>query len=146
MSVYEDILNAVQSTVEGLELEGVEAVLIRKLPRNDEELDELPIIVIAPEDPEEVRHDSFESVNVIYTVEIVWIGAGGVQTLDQVEEVLTSRETVRRAFQGPELPGVEEVWKTDMAPGSAFHRRGLNENYDYSGLRVRFHAHEPREN
>lgn len=146
MSVYENILTAVQALVEGLDIDGVQAVRIRKLPRADEELDELPIIVVAPDDPERVKHAGFESVSVIYSVDIVWIGAGGVQALGQVEPALTFREAVRRAFQGPLLAGVEEVWQTELAPGPAFNRRALNRNYDYSGLRVRFHANEPRDN
>jgi hypothetical protein len=143
MSVYESILSAARDIVDGLALDGVQAVRIRKLPRADEELDELPIIVVAPDDPERVRHAGFESVNVIYTADIVWIGGGGVQALDQVEQVLAFREAVRQAFQGPLLAGVDEVWKTELAPGPAFNRRALNRNYDYSGLRVRFHANEP---
>lgn len=144
MSVYENILTEVRGIVEELNLDGVQAVCIRKLPRADEGLDELPVVVIAPDDPEQVKHAGFESVNVVYTVDIVRIGAGGAQALGQVDQVLAFRQAVRRAFQGPLLAGVDEVWHTELAPGPAFHRRALNRNYDYSGLRVRFHANEPR--
>lgn len=151
-SVYRRILDKVKSIVEALELVGVQQVLVRKLPRSDEAIDTdndadaaLAIVVVAPNDAEQVRHMSFEGVNVVYTVDVVAITGGGlakVATLD----VLDWRERIRRAFQGDVLSGVSEVWKTEMVPDPAYNRDQLNRNYDYSGLRVRFHAYESRTN
>ena len=81
--MYNDVLNAVVSTIQGLAMPGMNAIIKRKLPSAEEVLDTpLPIICVVPsEDPESYEWTSYEGdVTVGYVTQVVLIAAGN-QTL-----------------------------------------------------------------
>lgn len=151
-AAYGMILDATLATVRGLTLTGIDnpltQIIKRFLPKASEELDTLPLVVVAPsETPEDVRPLSGENdkaVEVIYAVDIVTIAASQHDFASNMDRYLDWRETIRQAFQEPTANNAPTVFDTEIKPFSPFDRPLLNQNYAYCGLRVLFHSAERR--
>lgn len=150
-SVYYDCLSAVKVMIDGLALSGA-STAIRMLPKAEETIDTLPLIAIAPGDPERVTQETFEDesgVNVVYSVDVVTIAASNRDFVTNLDRYLNWRQQVRRLFQSNELTGQlvgGKVWKIEIEPDPAFDRAALNRNYVYSGMTLRIHVVEQRTN
>jgi hypothetical protein len=148
-SIYNSILTAVQQAVEGLTLELGAAtlpVVIRKLPKVQEPLDTVPCVLVVPAAPEQVEVANFEGlVYVWYTVGVVVVAANNQDFSSNLDSYLSWREQIRRLFQAPSLPGVSQVWDTEVHPEPVIDPEAVNADYDYSGLTLRFRTVEPRD-
>lgn len=148
-SIYNSILAAVQQDVAGLTLElgpTVLPVVIRKLPKAQEPLDTVPCVLICPDAPEQVEVANFEGlVYVWYTVGVIVVAANNQDFATNLDTYLSWREQIRRLFQAPTLAGVSSVWDTEIHPEAVIDPEGVNDNYDYSGLTIRFRTVEPRD-
>lgn len=157
VSVYQDILNAVDARINSLALShqgSLIPVKQRKLPSKEEEIDTVPLIVNCPQDrPEEIEQASFEAdsgVFVTYHIETVLMFAGARDLLTNLDLVFSFREQMRRLFQGPPLLGtginLPKVWNVLPDLEYVLDRGMINQNYDYSGLAWWFKTIEQRFN
>jgi hypothetical protein len=149
-STYNTVLSKAQAAIAALGLQDWNSrnvpVLLRKLPKNEEDLDSLPIIVVSPsEQPEKIKPIVFgANVWVEYPVEIVIIAGGNQDYSTHLDFYLSWRDSIRRLFQAPTLAGATSVFDTRMEPELVINRALVNQNYDYSAIRVWFISAESR--
>lgn len=138
-----DVKVAAKAVLDALALP-VTAVAVRKLPGFDEELDTLPLLVIANSEKGETNEPAgFATFGVSYFIDFVTVFASdhdrtaGLALEDEV------RQKIRKAFDAPTLQGVPSVWNTRWVPSQPYDRERYNVNYDYSVITVEFLSQEP---
>ena len=123
-------------------------MLKRKLPKVNETLDALPVIIVCPsQTPEEIGDASFDNlVDVFYNVDIVFVAANNQDQSTNLDEWLEWRQQIRRAFGQPDsiTSTVASIWDIEIRPMAPLDRTQINNNYDYSGLTIRFKSQEVR--
>lgn len=107
---------------------------------------ELPVIVVSPQaehqPTEPACHEAY--VFVVYPVDITISAGGNRDFQSNLDTWLSWRETIRGQFMGTVLPGVSEIYDTDIDPEQAVDREMLQMNLDQSSLTVRFSSFEAR--
>lgn len=150
MSTYNSILSVVHDTIVNLALSGISNsnIVIKKLPKAEENLDTLPTIMIAPMNtPEQVKRFGFEStVSINYRVEVVIIAAGNLDlTSADLPTYFTWRESIRKVFQQLPLSTLglpANIWDINVEMEVPIDRRLINELYDYMGMAIIFRSIE----
>lgn len=137
----------------GLSIGGtVVSVAARKLPKAEESLDTLPLIVVAPSDrpPREQPWDSGTAADGNaralreHLFDVVVIAAGNRDPVTGLPEYLQWRQKVSRRFGQPKaLTNVAELYDTRVEPMQPIDRAAYAKQYDYSGLTLRFRCVEP---
>ena len=149
VAAYTSVLNQVQAVIQNLTLTGLppQNVLIRMLPKAEEEVDPLPQVAIVPsEKPEIIADAGFENqVDVTYEVQVVIIAANNHDFATNLPTYLLWREQVRRAFQPQKLLGISTIWSVDLDMEPPLDREMLNKQYAYSGMGIKFVNREVRQ-
>ena len=150
MSVLEDILTAIRTTVAGLPIAPVSpaTVLVRGLPKVRETVDTLPCVrICASAEDVQMRPLSMEdnaAWEIVYAVDVVVIQAKNRDaTFPTVLADLV--QTLSRAFQEQSIPGVPVVFQVDVRRMPALSLNAASKNYAYSGIRLMCHTKEPRQ-
>lgn len=140
-SVSFDVKTAAKAVLDALGL-GV-SVEVRKLPGFDEELDTLPLLVIANSEKGETNEPAgFRTFSVSYFVDFVLVSAGNHERAAGLEALDRIRQQVRKAFDAPTLAGVPSVWGTRYSPTPPYDRAKYAINYDYSAVTIEFLSQE----
>ena len=146
-SVFNDILNACQTTLQAVTFTGLspDNIRIRMLPKVGETLDVVPCILIAPGDVERKSVQGFENkVNKVYPVEVAIVAAVNRDFSTKLPILLEWRQQSDRALAGPLLTGAPTVWDTRMDYKVLFDRSLLAKQYGYLSFTVRFTSCENR--
>ncbi len=150
MSTYYNLLSIVKTTIEGLNLDGIDNanIVIKKLPAVEQKVDTLPMILVVPSDqPEDVKRFTFEKeVSITYRIEVVIVAAGNLDmSSTNLSTYLDWRQKIRKIFHQAPLNtlGVpSSVWDIAVQPLQPLDRRLVNQSYDYQGLAVLFRSVE----
>lgn len=145
MSVFRDILAAVQSGCTTLAPTGFSTFARRKRPHVAES-DELGLVCISPGN-EVVIEQYTENIEVIeYEVIVTLVQDGnGILNVQTTDDLLDARESIRRAFHKTSLSGVSSVYDCEVKMQRAYDPLMFGENYDASQIYLYFKSTEARE-
>jgi hypothetical protein len=147
MSVYRDILAAVQNGVDGLALDGFSKTAIRKRPhivRTDFD-DGSGIVIISPSAEIVAEEYTENTENIDYPVHVTFAQAGdGVVDVSATNSLLDAREAVRLKFHKTTLTGVSSVIDVRVFLSRLFDPFMFGTNIDASQLTLIFKSTEPR--
>lgn len=150
MSVVSDVYTGIKTLIQGLSLSGFVAndIIIRKLPRIDESLDNVPKVIIAPaqDQDEQVESASFEDEDfVTYPIDIVVVTAGNMSLSEAgLNAIQDYRTSIRAALRAMVLSGVSSLVTIEVEPDAVVDEDKLNANYDYSLIRALVTVQEAR--
>lgn len=141
-SAYTDILKAVQTVINNLELPEV-TVKRRRFPLVAKG-DDLPLIIVSPERETVEDEDSEATILIRYPV-IVRIVFPGNQLLERdVDRLLDYREAVRKALHTTSLSGASTVIDCDVELNPAYDLQSWSREYDSAIIRFNFLSQESR--
>lgn len=149
-SVFKNILEAVQTGIQGLSLAGISSanVQIVKVFSDREALTpELPGILILPLGPERMnsREGTISSDDIWYPVGVAIFAADVQDQSIDFDQYLLWRESIRKKFISQPLAGVVSVRKCNVEPQEVVNpRRWLADNIWVSALVLRFMSRETR--
>lgn len=146
-AVLKQCLDAVQARIQGLMLDGLDAanIVVGKAP-SDLNLT-LPAIQITPTGREAI--DAAEGTNrrddVGYPVLVTIFAADNQDQTANLNQYLTWRQQIARAFRNQRLPGVSEIVTATVEPDPVVDSAAWFErNLFVSSLLIRFLSREPR--
>lgn len=145
MSVFRDIIAAVQSGCQTLAPTGFSTFVRRKRPHVTT-ADTLGLICVSPGN-EVVIQEYSENVEIIeYEVIVTLITAGdGIVNVQSTDNLLDARESIRRKFHKTSLSGVSSVFDCEVRMQRAYDPLMFGENYDASQIFLYFKSTEARE-
>ena len=144
-ATFTDILSAVQSTIRGLSLEGIDSdeIQVRKQPWHRKLA--LPGVLITPVEEILPADGGTNARNDIgYGVRITLVQAGNQSPDTNLDRLLRWREQVVRAFQAKRLAGVTPSIVCRIEPGLVFEPIAADRQYDVSALVIRCFTREAR--
>src|SRR5215469_10053105 len=150
MSIYNDLLNAVKGTIDGLTLTfGTQAIptIVSEEPLNREVIEPTPLPNIFVTPPagagEQVQQLSTENLmDVVYPVEISIVAAGNAQFEANLPSYLDLRQILRQAFQRVHYPSILGMWFVLPKPKQVLNIDLQRDNYDLSILTIDFSVAE----
>ena len=142
-NIYSSILAGVKARLDSTS--GLPTVVIRKQLAYLE-TDSIPLIIVAPLESEAIGMEYFGRICYAYSVGVALIEAGNREFESGMDSSLDVREQLRNSLVELFLPGVPEVWNTDVTPGRAiyFPASGNATNYQTSSFNVRYKTDEAR--
>jgi len=151
-STYKDILDAVQSTIQGLDLTGVADanVVIGKVPVADKNqgdlFSSLPAVLVAPfgtkQSPPNAGTNASDDIT--YPVLVATLEASNQSQTSNLDRGLQWHEDIMDAFISKRLSGVATVWNCIIDPRDVFDRGMFARNLDVGGMILRFVSREVR--
>jgi hypothetical protein len=143
-AVYQNILTATQTKLQGLSLTGIDDanIIIREVGSDAGVT--LPGIVIVPQRPVmNPRAGTSAHDDVAYPVLVAMFAADN-HAQSKTDTYTDWLQTIARAFRHQRLSGVPEVFDCEVSPGDAIDRQGWDAQ-KFVGLTVlRFISREPR--
>jgi hypothetical protein len=145
-SVYSALIQAIQSTIQGLSLPNIQAVHLRKHPLISRD-DALPEIIVSPEAEKEYLVDAgaTPAVYLDYPVRVRFAFAGN-QLLEDANllALLDYREAVRHALHVTSISGVSQIFDCNLEFDPPFNPTLYQREYDVSDLRFIYRSGEGR--
>lgn len=151
-SVHYQCLTAVQTTIQGLDLTGIDdtAILVKKLPLArviETEALSLPVILITPTqaviDPS-AGNNVFDDIGYGVLVSILYADNQESTCEANLDTVMLAKETISKAFRQQRLTGVSESIQCRIEERETFSASAYRENLLVSSLVIRAICRETR--
>ena len=151
MSTYNDLLTAVQATIEGIPLLWNLTpirIIVSEEPLNREVIEPqpLPNLFLGPpsDHGERVEQAATENLmDVTYTIDFSIVAAGNAEFKANLPQYMDLRETIRKAVQRIYYPSVPGMWFVAPKPKQVLNIDSQRDNYDLSILSIDFIVTEP---
>jgi len=148
-SVSNSILTSVQSIITNLGLSiggSLINVQVRKLPKEAETVDPLPLIaIVRDEKGEATEFWTFLETDIKYPVDVVLIASNNNDNVGNLDAYQTIMQTIRLTFAKlatvtPMMPPT--VYDLDILEGTFIDRAAVSDKYDYLEFRLMFSSNE----